>query len=146
MKGILLLLMSLCPRLGTGTFYFSEKMIEGESQDSFYGLIHAGKSEISMLVLYPDTQRYLIRADSVYMFQQDDTIVVYRKGLFSLLLDIEKSNYASWKKIRNGCVVVPRDTLFPDSVYIFGRSLVDSIRIIDKDSGADIFVKLMRSR
>ncbi len=142
MTSLFLLILSLCPSIGTGTIHFVETIKHQESADTFRGIMAVEDSTIRMDVWYPDSQKYLLKNDSLYMFSGRDTIVAYRKGLLSLLFDL--NNNASLKKIsfEHGCEVIPYDTLMPDTIYLFGQEFIDSLRARWQDS--EINIRLWR--
>ncbi len=135
-------LTSLCPKMGTGTFYFAEKIVQEETKDSFFGALRVEDSIINIQVSYPDTQRYTIRGDSIYMFEGQDTIVVYRKGLLSLILNQGRDDKFRHIPFAGGCIVLPSDTLLPDSIYVYGKRTIDSLKA-EKDN-FKVFIKFWR--
>ncbi len=141
----LLVFMSLCPKMGTGTFYFSERLIQEEGKDSFYGVIQVKESSIDVETFYPDTQRYRVKGDSIYMFGEQDTMVIYRKGIFSTIMELISDGKYRRIPLDEGCIILPTDSLLPDSVYVFGKKYIDSVKVV-KQNSLEVFVKFWRGQ
>ncbi len=126
------MLFSLCPTPDTGKFYFTELLKTQEQIDTFYGIISVFPEKlIKMEVTYPQKQMFLFRSDSIFMLSGADTQVIYRKGLSNLIFHSVEDSSCMLKKIESGCMVIPKDDSIPkDTLFIFGRKNIDSLRYI----------------
>ena len=133
---MLFTLLSLCPVLDTGRFYFKEFIHNSTEVDTFYGDVYVSpKKSIKINVIHPDTELWLFRSDSIYMIMGSDTQSFYKKGLVKLLFEgIKSDSLLNIKKTDCGCNIFSKDTTNADTLFIFGRTHMDSIYFINRDT------------